>query len=319
MKRSLALLYGIVVLLALLVSCESAAPASDFTYSENENGGITIEKYNGSAERVVIPKAIDKKKVTLIGEKAFAESDVASVVIPDTVEHINDWAFCNCEKLSEIKMSKSLVTIGIGTFYECKSLTEIDISMSTMKYIASISFMNCENLDSVEFGDNIKRIDESAFKGCTALREVILPENLEMLGDAAFMGCSALEKISFSANMDLFFVSAPAPFSATPSLKEVVFENGREEIAGYACIQTAVGSHVKITIPESVKRFSTSPFLLNGSAEIEFLGDCPEIIETPEFFYIEHYNTELTIYYDPDTEGWDTCPWKDMYTLVPKS
>ena len=41
-------------------------PKSDFEYVENEDGGITITKYIGTDDSVVIPEAIDGKPVDLV-------------------------------------------------------------------------------------------------------------------------------------------------------------------------------------------------------------------------------------------------------------
>ena len=52
----------------------SAATIADgkFEYEVNEDGGVTITKYTGNDTEVVIPSKIGGKKVTSIGDKAFA-------------------------------------------------------------------------------------------------------------------------------------------------------------------------------------------------------------------------------------------------------
>ena len=45
--------------------------------------------------------------------------------------------------------------------------------------------------------------------------------------------------------------------------------------------------------------------------KITFLGDCPEITNENDYFGIP------TIYYDPDTNGWDAFAWMDQYQTVP--
>ena len=52
----------------------SAATTADgkFEYEVNEDGGVTITKYTGNDTEVVIPSKIGGKKVTSIGDKAFA-------------------------------------------------------------------------------------------------------------------------------------------------------------------------------------------------------------------------------------------------------
>lgn len=50
-----------------------------------------------------------------------------SVVIPDSVTEIGDFAFANCSGLTSIKISDSVISIGKAAFFNCDSLTSIII------------------------------------------------------------------------------------------------------------------------------------------------------------------------------------------------
>ncbi len=182
--------------------------------------------------------------------------------------------------------------------------------------ISMNAFSGCVNVKSISFPDSITKIGDYAFRNCTSIESIDLPNELRELGSGAFMGCTSLKKISIPPNMNLmYFDMSPLPVL---DLEQVIFEEGREEIDGYACFQTSKESNVKIVIPASVKKLSTSSFLINGSATMEFKGDCPEISDDYwEFSYIEPNSDGLTIYYKPSASGWDDCGWKDMYTLKP--
>ena len=68
--------------------------------------------------------------------------------------------------------------IGANCFYECTSLTSIDISRT-----------------------NISQLAESTFFGCTSLTSVgTLPSTLEVIGASCFEGCSSLASINFSTS-----------------------------------------------------------------------------------------------------------------------
>ena len=63
----------------------------DYSFEGNE---ITITKYKGSGDTVVIPATIDGKRVTVIGGTAFSERfDLTSVTIPASVINIRDRSF----------------------------------------------------------------------------------------------------------------------------------------------------------------------------------------------------------------------------------
>ena len=60
-----------------------------------------------------------------------------------------------------------------------------------------------------------------------------------------------------------------------------------------------------------MKKFEACTFFIHGPAKIVFLGDCPEIVGGADLL------GEPTIYYDPETNGWDTVIWKEKYPVMP--
>jgi len=50
-----------------------------------------------------------------------------SIIIPNTVKTIEDWAFAGCENLSYVKIPQQLKTVGQGAFGSCPSLAYVDI------------------------------------------------------------------------------------------------------------------------------------------------------------------------------------------------
>lgn len=104
----------------------------DYTYLINENDEIVITKYTGSEENVEIPSEIDGKKVTTISGiegpadleyqriGAFEEnSDIKSVVIPDTVTKIEMNSFRACDNLQNVTISENIQTIEQNAFNDC--------------------------------------------------------------------------------------------------------------------------------------------------------------------------------------------------------
>ena len=94
-------------------------PKADFEIEKNGNT-CTITKYNGFAEKVVIPEGIDGCKVTVIGRNAFADNSfIKEVVIPHGVTTIKSGAFEWCENLSSATIPASVETIENGGFCGC--------------------------------------------------------------------------------------------------------------------------------------------------------------------------------------------------------
>ena len=96
---------------------------SDFKYTL-DNGQITITGYNGKSLDVEIPSNIDGFPVTDIGEGAFQNTYVRSVVVPSSVRRIDWFAFSGCTCLESITLPSSVLSIEYGAFDYCpKTMT----------------------------------------------------------------------------------------------------------------------------------------------------------------------------------------------------
>ncbi len=73
-----------------------------------------------------VPAQIEELPVTRIGKKAFLSNKaLREIVLPDTVEYIDDWAFACCAKLERITLPYRRLQPGQGIFRDCFSLTQI--------------------------------------------------------------------------------------------------------------------------------------------------------------------------------------------------
>lgn len=320
MKKRIVMLLCLGLCLSLVGCKKSENPKTDFQYEISKDGtSVYINKYIGTSKNVVIPSKIDDLPVTSIKgivdetgyvqEGAFEGCDIQSVTIPEGVTGIGLYAFKDCKDLTQVAIPESLEILTYGAFCNCERLKSIDLSATKLTALLALTFYDCVSLKKIALPSGITSIGAKAFYNCSSLLEIHLPEELVRMDDAAFSGCTALKTVTVNTKADLLSLSASA-FSNVPALEKIIFEEGREQINGYAFFDTT--SSIEIVIPKSVKKFSPEPFFLRGPAKITFLGDCPEIVGKSEFY------GEPTIIYDPDTSGWDTCIWKDRYTLTPK-
>ena len=72
------------------------------------------------------------KKVLKISEDGKTvlgvyDKKISSVVIPDSIETIEGFAFSDCSLLKKIELPKNLKSIGYHAFSNCNSLTSIKI------------------------------------------------------------------------------------------------------------------------------------------------------------------------------------------------
>ncbi len=71
-------------------------------------------------------------------------------------------------------------------------------------YVGARSFQECENLASIDFGDDLHTIGAGAFQGCTALETIHLPQTFRKFEANAFRDCTALESVYCDGGMPSF-------------------------------------------------------------------------------------------------------------------
>ncbi|MBR6514963.1 MAG: leucine-rich repeat protein [Clostridia bacterium] len=215
---------------AIFAFSKKASPAKDFEF-EMTDGTVTITKYIGSDLKVVIPKKINGRPVTVIGEEAFAEYDLTHVTIPDTVTLIDFNAFGDCVCLKSVKFSKSLTSIDYCAFDGCTSLKEISLPDS-LEIIDEKAFSDCTSLKKISFPKNLKRIESSAFRGC-AVKKVTLPNNLEYLGSNAFAECPNLKSLQLPNNAKIDISSNKPEYYSYYSISGYTSGSFSSPVGGY--------------------------------------------------------------------------------------
>ena len=96
-------------------------------YSASADGSYAeVVGYNGSLSEVVIAVEYNLLPVKSIYARAFYQNQViTSVIIPNGVTEIGDYAFSFCSRLATVTISKSVSSIGEGAFSDCGSLTTV--------------------------------------------------------------------------------------------------------------------------------------------------------------------------------------------------
>ncbi|MBQ2714915.1 MAG: leucine-rich repeat protein [Clostridia bacterium] len=189
-------------------------------------------------------------KLVGISKKAFYNTDLVKIKIPDTVKYIDDSAFELCSKLDTVEFSSSLVSIGKKAFEDCNKLINVSISSPTLDEIGYRAFFNCISVKTLNLV-SVKKIGANAFSYCR-IEKLSLPEGVETIGDKAFfynnvesleipsslqeIGNSAFEycnlsEITFKENSSLTNIGSYA-FDSCEELKTVHLPISLEKI-GY--------------------------------------------------------------------------------------
>ena len=150
-------------------------------------------------------------------------SNLTSVKIPDSVTHINNFAFYNNRKLTSIALPDGLQYIGTNVFQNCTSLKQIIIP-KTVKTIDNFAFDNCSSLSSLSFTQNPKTgfflsIKDNAFSKCISLEDINFSTNINYLGYNVFSECSSLTSLNLPDNITEIGAKVFLDCSALESIK----------------------------------------------------------------------------------------------------
>ena len=304
-------------LVACNVTLREETPATEFEYTENESGGITITDYVGERAEVVIPSEIEGKKVTEIGKEAFCEQKYDSlgyeiihsgqkltyVDIPDTVTFIDDHAFRGCNELKTVILSDSLEVIGVGAFTGCLTLEKIDLPVS-LKEIRNDAFSSCSSLTEV-------RIMASVKYGCdvfkySGIKIAEIEEGVTVIPSGTFSH-TKLKNVNIPGSVKTI---ESFSFFFCENLSSVTLNNGLEKI--YDCTFSGNSILREVIIPESVIELSDNAFdSCNNLLGVKFKGNAPQIVKTE---LVGEFGIGYTIYYYDGAEGFDSPDWSGYKT-----
>ena len=151
---------------------------SDVSFYYNYNGeGMTLVSVQGTIYGALeIPDSVSYAAgiypVTAIGAYAFKnQSEITSVVVPNTVLSIGDEAFSYCTQMNSVVLGNSVSTIGYRSFYQCYGLTEMS------------------------FPESLTTIGQNAFGQDAELVWIKIPAATTTIADYAFQNCSKLSKV----------------------------------------------------------------------------------------------------------------------------
>ncbi len=128
----------------------------------------------------VIPTKVNGKKITTIGDYAFAYKTVSNLVIPDGIETIGNGAFEKCQGITTLNLPKSVKNLGANAF-SGTDIARVTIP-TTVVSIGEKAFAELENLECVEFeiesdngGYGLQSIAQNAFERSSAPKTLTAP------------------------------------------------------------------------------------------------------------------------------------------------
>lgn len=160
--------------------------------------GQTLMEYpNAKAENYVVSSC-----TTVIDTKAFqGRNSLKSVVIPESVDRIYEYAFADCGNLTSVLLPEGFNSIDSYTFNNCTSLSKINIPDSLWQ-ICYFAFANCKSLKSIDFPETIQNdslyLCNRSFYN-SGLESVTIPGYV-YLDYVPFFSCYNLKSVKFESD-----------------------------------------------------------------------------------------------------------------------
>jgi len=209
---------------------------------------------NYSSEQGVL---YNKNKSTLINYPAGKTG--TTFTIPNSVTSIEDYAFYECDSLTSINVDSGNANYSSdqGVLYnknkttlvkypEGKTGTTFTIPNSVTS-IGNFAFYNCSSLASVTIPNGVTSIGDYAFYNCSSLASVTIPNGVTSIGDYTFYNCSSLASVTIPNGVTSI---GNVAFYNCSSLTSVTIPNG----VTYIQLGTFeyCSSLASVTIPNSV-------------------------------------------------------------------
>lgn len=236
---SLCLLIGILGGLEIEKTAQAQTSADGLWEVSISDGAATITKYNGDAEEVIVPDAIDGVPVRHIGDSAFKGlKSLERISFPDDVTSMGTYALADCTSLTTVKLPKKLSVLTCDMFLKCTSLTEI-IWPENLTEIEASCFYLCSGLTGISIPDSVTKIGFDNFVGCSSLCAVHLPKSLKTIGTCVFVEGMPLETVIFpegtaSLGQSLFAMNQEIDYVVIPrSVKDFDYTGGTKSDLGF--------------------------------------------------------------------------------------
>lgn len=166
--------------------------------------------------------------------------------------------------------------------------------------ISKSAFINNTEVEEVEIGSNINKIENEAFSGCKALKSITIPKTVLELGRGVFRGCTSLKSAVVNApvsylpdntfgectNLTDIYLSdsiteiGDSSFAKCTSLEDLSFLNKVDRIGNSAFFGN---EFIDIEIPSNIKTLSYYAFAYSSTINNVIIPESVEYIDTYAF------------------------------------
>ena len=278
---------------------EVSAELLKFSYYSSTNEAYIYGTNSTLEGNIILPTYLAGNLLTEISKEAFKnQSQITSIIIPDTVTSLGEGAFEGCNSLVDITLpfvgssiddtNKMTNTLGHIFGYnaekggeyltsESADFTTQNIARTSGAYTYYYSYFIPESLRNVTITVQ-KNIPNSAFRNCDFLEKITIPTDTLTIGSHAFYKCSGL--VQFNSERDgLFNIPTnvtninKSTFNGCSSVTEITMSNNITSIGDYGFKGCSLVEKINSTIvgtlnvPTSCETIGIDAF--NGMALID--------------------------------------------------
>ena len=166
---------------------------------------IAAKAFQGATKltSLVIPTSVEK-----IQEQAFRQNyKLASVKFcePSKITDLSAYAFWQCPKLTEVTLPSSITEIG-KVFLQCENLETVNVPANAkLKTIKEDAFATNKKLKNFNFQGNcnLEAIEANAFANAESLESFKFPKTVTKIERNAFTGCTNMATATFAEDADI--------------------------------------------------------------------------------------------------------------------
>ena len=203
---------------------------------------------------LVIPNTVEH-----IGQYALYNCDFRSITVGNNVKSIGAEAFGNVQKVivndlaawCQIDFSTYPLSKAEGLYLDDVLVTNLIIPNSVTE-VKKRAFYGCKSITSVTIPNSVITIEDYAFSGCTSLNALSLGNGVTTIGSSAFSGCTSLSTLAIPNNVTTINSSA---FSGCTSLRSLSLGRGVTTIdnSAFSGCTALLTMEVKATLPPMIQ------------------------------------------------------------------
>lgn len=159
----------------------------------------------------------DLARLTRIGESAFQEASLSSVILPDSVTSIGASAFAKNRMLRSLHLGAGITSIESLALGGLSALTDLSVSPDNPTFFARDDvlyqragsgtrlslYLQTKSQKEFTVPAGTTEIGQWAFQGNQFLKRVVLPDGLTTISNGAFYGCLNLTDVSFPESLSV--------------------------------------------------------------------------------------------------------------------